>query len=200
MDMGQMLLQMGIERPKLPSKLKDPNAPKDAFPRDSLNPENNWTDTYGHTITRSGWGLWNNYHDISAGFFPGTDTARLGNYTPIDLLKMKNGKKITTATEWWHERRPEILKDVQDELYGSVPSDSVLPKVNFKIKITKGGKGNSAYIEKQITGDIDVSRYPEVRNKPVFLQFCELRLLQPDRFLCWLYSEDLAIRLTGIGK
>lgn len=43
----------------------------------------------------------------------------------------------------------------------------MLPKVNFKIKITKGGKGNSAYIEKQITGDIDVSRYPEVRNKPV---------------------------------
>ena len=107
MDRDQMLFQLGIKLPTLPSKLKDPNAPANSMPADSTKPEGNWKDAYGHIITRSGWGLWNNYDDRADGLFPGKDSERVGKYTPINLLKNKNGKIITTAQEWWNGRRAE---------------------------------------------------------------------------------------------
>lgn len=167
-----MLSQLGIELPKLPPKLEDPNAPKKTFPVNTANPEGNWTDSTGNRdkpYSRSVFGLWNSYSDKSSGLFPGPDSARLGDYTPINLLKMKNGKVITTAEEWWEKRRPEIEKDVQEQLYGKIPSENILPKVTWDVKTSTGGKGNSAYIQKQITGTIDISRYPQVRNKPLIL-------------------------------
>ena len=167
MDHDQMLWQLGIKLPQLPPKLQDPNKPANAWPADKNNPDGNWTDDLKHTITRSSFGLWNNYSDKSAGFFPGPDSAKLGDYTPINLLKMKNGKVITTADEWWSMRSPEILKDLQEQLYGKIPPDSVLPKVTWSVTTTTGGKGSSAYIQKEITGTLDISCYPEVRNKPV---------------------------------
>ena len=143
-------------------QINDPNRP--AKPSsDKNNPEGNWTDAAKHTFARSAFGLWNNYSDKSAGFFPGQDSARLGNYSPINLLKMRNGKTITTVDEWWNLRRPEIFKDLQEQLYGKIPDDSILPKVTWSVVTSRGGTGSDAYIQKEITGTLDVSRYPEVR-------------------------------------
>ncbi|MGD0341615.1 MAG: BACON domain-containing protein [Bacteroidales bacterium] len=169
MDRDQMLAQLGIQLPKLPARLQDPNAPKNTFPANPANPEGNWTDSLRNPnkpYSRSAFGLWNNYSDRSAGFFPGPDSERVGNYTPINLLKMKNGKLITTADEWWNQRRPEIAKDIEDQLYGRIPAKEILPKVTWSVTTSTGGVGNSAYIQKEIVGTIDVSRYPQVRNKP----------------------------------
>jgi hypothetical protein len=33
-----------------------------------------------------------------------------------DLLKLKNGKKVTTAADWWNKRRPEIVEDFDREV------------------------------------------------------------------------------------
>lgn len=167
MDRDQMLYQLGITLPTLPSKLKDPRAPKNSMPADSSKPEGNWKDAYGHIITRSGWGLWNNYDDRADGFFPGKDSQLVGHYTPINLLKNKNGKIITTPKEWWNGRRTEILKDAQELLYGIPPPDSVLPKVEFSVSTYGGGEGENAYIQKEIYGAINISRYPMVRDTPV---------------------------------
>ncbi len=167
MDRDQMLYQLGITLPELPPKQQDPHAPSGAYPQDSLNPEGNWRDAAEHTIVRSAWGLWNNYSDRATGFFPGPDSARLGSYTPINLLKMHDGTLIQTPEEWWQKRRPEILKDVQTHLYGLIPPDSLLPKVTFSVRTSRGGHGNAAYIQKEITGTIDTSRYPALRKVPV---------------------------------
>ncbi|MCX6220242.1 MAG: BACON domain-containing protein [Bacteroidia bacterium] len=167
MDRDQMLQQLGIQFPELPSKLMDPNRPAEAFPSDKNNPEGNWTDAAKHTFARSAFGLWNNYSDRSVGFFPGQDSIRLGNYSSINLLKMRNGQTITTVDEWWNLRRPEILKDLQIQLYGKIPDDSILPKVTWSVVTSWGGTGSNAYIQKEIAGTLDISRYPEVRNKPV---------------------------------
>lgn len=170
MDRDQMLSQLGIELPLLPPKQEDPNAPEHAFPVNPANPEGNWTDSGRiNTITRSPFGLWNNYSDRSAGLFPGPDSARVGDYTPIDLLRMKNGRIITTPEEWWNKRRPEIKKDLEEELYGKMPDEKILPKVTWEVKTSTGGRGNGAFVQKEITGIIDVSRYPRVRNKPVIM-------------------------------
>jgi hypothetical protein len=170
MDRDQMLEQLNIELPVLPPKLQDPNAPPNTFPTDPDNPEGNWTDSLRNPdapISRSIFGLWNNYSDKSSGMFPGPDSARLGDYTPIDLLKMKNGKIITTPEEWWEKRRPEIKKDIEDQMYGRIPPEEILPAVSWSVSTSAGGSGNSAYVQKEIAGTIDISRYPEVRNKPV---------------------------------
>jgi hypothetical protein len=166
-DRDQMLWQLGITFPSLPSKLSDPNAPEGAYPSDESNPEGNWRDAENNTITRSGHGLWNNYDDYSAGFFPGPDSARVGTYTPIDLLQMKDSNYIiSTIDEWWNIRRPEILKDVREQVWGTIPHDSILPLVTWSVLTTTWGSGSSAYIQKEITGTIDISRYPYVRDVP----------------------------------
>lgn len=155
MDRDQMMWQLGISFPSLPSKLKDVNAPSDAWPANPSNPEGNWTDSSNHIITRSGFGLWNNYNENKAGV-----------YTPIDLLKMKDGTPVTTTDQWWNQRRPEILKDIQEELWGVIPPDSILPKVTFTVVTSTVGIGSIAYIQKNITGIIDISRDPAVRDIP----------------------------------
>ncbi len=167
MDRDQMLSQLGITLPVLPPKLKDANAPKTAFPVDSAKPEGNWKDAHNHIITRSAFGLWNNYDDRSTGFFPGKDSIRAGNYTPINLLKCKNGKIISNPEEWWDIRRKEILRDAQELLYGVFPPDSILPGVTFTVTNYAGGEGANAFIQKEIVGTIDISRYPAVRDTPV---------------------------------
>ena len=165
-DRDQMMWQLGIAFPSLPAKLDDPNAPPDAYPSNSSNPEGNWTDPEGHTITRSGFGLWSNYDDRYYGFFPGPDSEKVGNYSKIDLLKMHDGTIITTPEQWWSMRRPEILEDIQEEVWGVVPPASVLPQVTWSVTTSTGGSGSSAYKQKVITGTIDISRYPAVRNVP----------------------------------
>jgi hypothetical protein len=167
-DRDQMMSQLGITFPILPVKTADTNRPAGAYPKDPNNIAGDWTDSLGlgNTITVSGWGLWNNYGDRWTGLFPGRDSNRVGNYTPIDLLKMKNGTLITTADDWWNLRRPEIYKDITQQFWGVIPPDSVWPKITWSVSTTTGGTGNSAYIQRTITGFIDSSRYPGVRNVP----------------------------------
>ncbi len=165
-DRDQMMYQLGIKFPVLPPKLQDTLAPPNTWPVNSGDPEGNWTDSAGNTITRSGFSLWNNYNDFSAGFFPGPDSEKVSSYTPIDLLKMNNGTVITTEDQWWNERRPELLKDVQEQLWGVIPPDSILPDVTWIVSDTLIRSGFSAYRQKIITGNIDVSGYPAVRDTP----------------------------------
>ncbi|MEI9944412.1 MAG: BACON domain-containing protein [Chitinophagaceae bacterium] len=155
-DRDQMMSQVGVFFPKVLPRLEDKNAAKNSWPVDPKNPEGNWTDSGAHVISRSSFGMWNNY-----------DEALAGNYTPINLLKMKNGTIITTANDWWTKRRPEMFYDIQNEIWGFTPDKSVLPSVKFSVKTTTGGKGNNAYIQKEITGKIDLSRYPQVKDTPV---------------------------------
>jgi hypothetical protein len=35
---------------------------------------------------------------------------------------------------WWNERRPEIVEDMEREVYGRVPKD--LPKVSWRVTVT----------------------------------------------------------------
>jgi hypothetical protein len=155
MDRDQMMWQLGISFPDLVPKLEDPHAPANAWPADSANPEGNWTDAMHRTFTRSGFGLWNNYDDNKTGV-----------YTPIDLLKMDDGMPISSPEQWWNLRRPEIFREVCEEVWGVIPPDSILSDVTFSTVESKGEAAGLVYIQKIITGNIDVSRYPQVRNVP----------------------------------
>jgi hypothetical protein len=76
-----------------------------------------------------------------------------------DILTTKNGKKISTAEGWWKQRRPEIVEDMEREVYGRLPKN--IPTVKWTVKITdREFVGWTPVIAKQLTGHVDNSEYP----------------------------------------
>jgi lysophospholipase L1-like esterase len=70
-----------------------------------------------------------------------------------DALTLKNGKKVTTPAEWWHERRPEIVEDFERDVLGRVPPN--VPKVTWTVASTVNSKaGVFPVIEKQVVGHV----------------------------------------------
>ena len=78
-----------------------------------------------------------------------------------DVLTLRNGKKVTTADQWWKLRRPEIVEDFDREVLGRVPKD--VPKVTWTVTNTVNATlGSRAVVGKQLVGHVDNSSYPEV--------------------------------------
>jgi hypothetical protein len=76
-----------------------------------------------------------------------------------DILTLKNGKKVTDANMWWNQRRPELVEDIEREIYGRIPKN--VPKVTWTVKITdKEFVGRTPVIAKQLVGHVDNSEYP----------------------------------------
>ncbi|MBO0861727.1 MAG: hypothetical protein J2P21_25220 [Chloracidobacterium sp.] len=182
-----MLCQLGITLPTLPPRIQDTNAPPNAFPRDPANTEGNWTDPRGHTVVRTAFGQWHTYDSYSldtdlATRMLGGAMAPFGyygpfsnlRYTDIELFRMKDGTPVLSTEDWWIKRRPEILKDVQDNLYGHIPDRSLWPSITWSVgAVTTGAANGFAFKQKVITGTIDTSSYPEIRNSPMIQ--CTLR-------------------------
>src|SRR5207302_8210776 len=76
-----------------------------------------------------------------------------------DALTLQSDKKVTTATEWWQERRPEIVEDFEREVFGRVPPN--VPKVTWTVTSTVNSKaGVFPVVEKQLVGRGAISRNP----------------------------------------
>lgn len=76
-----------------------------------------------------------------------------------EVLTLKNGKKVTTPAMWWNERRPEIVEDMDREVYGRLPNN--IPKVTWTVKVTDKEMINRIpVIAKRIVGHVDNSSYP----------------------------------------
>ncbi|MFL6417756.1 MAG: alpha/beta hydrolase family protein [Bryobacteraceae bacterium] len=79
-----------------------------------------------------------------------------------DVLTLKNGKKVTTAKDWWTKRRPEIVEDFDREIYGRMPKNT--PKVNWEVTGTeKETNGGVEVTTKHLLGHVDNSSYPLVK-------------------------------------
>jgi hypothetical protein len=172
-DRLQMLWQLGITRPTLPPRAQDPNRPPNATPVDPTNTEGNWTDPLGHTVVRGDFGQWITYDDSTGP--DGGAVSPFGDYGPtarprypdIPLLVMNDGTPVRTPEDWWTRRRPEIQQAVRDDLYGHVPHPSRWPAITWSVGATTTGTANGvAYQERVVTGAIDVSGYPQIRDVP----------------------------------
>lgn len=76
-----------------------------------------------------------------------------------DVLTTKNGKKVTNAKAWWQKRRPELIDDIENEMYGKLPNK--IPKVTWAVKVTdKEYVRRTPVIAKQLVGHVDNSEYP----------------------------------------
>lgn len=78
-----------------------------------------------------------------------------------DILITKNGSKVNTADMWWKLRRPEIVEDMEREVYGRPPKN--IPKVTWEVKIIDHEfifPGFIPVVVKQMIGHVDNSEYP----------------------------------------
>jgi hypothetical protein len=90
------------------------------------------------------------------------DEAKVKPHAPLpDPLVLKNGKRVTSAKQWWNQRRAEIVEDFDREMYGRMPK--VTPKVNWEVtSTTNEEKYGTQVVTKQLTGHVDNSSYPQV--------------------------------------
>jgi len=92
-----------------------------------------------------------NYDEAKANPYP--------NYP--EILTLNNGRKVTTAEQWYKLRRPEIIEDFEREVYGRVPKN--VPQVSWKVKVLDRERvGFIPVIAKQIIGHVDNSAYPSI--------------------------------------
>ena len=98
-------------------------------------------------------------------YYANYDEAKANPYPDLpDPLTLKNGKKVTKASDWWSERRPEIVEDFDREIYGRVPK--VTPPVKWEIASTTPEKnGDVDVLTKKLVGVVDNSSYPDIEVK-----------------------------------
>jgi hypothetical protein len=76
-----------------------------------------------------------------------------------DALRLNNGSMVTTAKEWWDQRRPQIVDDFEQYVYGRVPKH--VPSVRWTVVATdKEIIGGHPVIAKELVGHVDNSSYP----------------------------------------
>ena len=104
-----------------------------------------------------------NGNDAKASNAANYDEAKANPYTILpDAFTLKNGKKITTPTEWWHQRRPEIVEDFDKEIYGRVPKNT--PKVNWEVvSVLDTMNGDFPVKTKKLIGHVDNSSFPDIK-------------------------------------
>jgi hypothetical protein len=76
-----------------------------------------------------------------------------------EILTTKNGEKVTTPEMWWNVRRPEIVEDIEREVYGRLPEN--IPAVKWEVEITDYEYvGWTPVVAKKLVGHVDNSKYP----------------------------------------
>ena len=71
-----------------------------------------------------------------------------------DVLKMKDGTKVTSADQW-PKRRAEIAEDFEREVYGRIPAN--VPKVTWEVtEVKRGESGGIPTITRTLEADVNV--------------------------------------------
>jgi hypothetical protein len=103
-----------------------------------------------------------NNHDPNALNKPNYDDSKANPFPNLpDPIVLNNGRRVSTAEEWWKVRRPQIVEYFDEDIYGRVPKD--VPKVRWDVVSTSDDKaGDVPVIIKHIVGHVDNSSYPQI--------------------------------------
>ena len=112
----------------------------------------------GITSVRPGWDGYDqggpnggNYDEFKANPYP---------FYP-EVLETFAGKKVETAEQWWKERRPELVRAFEDEVYGRVPDN--VPAIRWKVvKEEKMMLEDIPCLYRELAGVADNSAYPAI--------------------------------------
>lgn len=98
-----------------------------------------------------------------------------------EVLRLRNGKAVKSAREWWGKRRAEIVEDFEREVVGRVPAN--VPRVSWRVV---SSETTAAGVEKKLVGhvgegvDIDLTLVTPAGAKgkvPVMILFAYPRFL-----------------------
>ena len=114
-------------------------------------------DALGLKATRPG----ANNRDPDSPLYPNYDEAK-ANPDPLpDPLALPDGKRVTSAAAWRSVRRPQIVKAMEDDLYGHRPA--ALPKVTWTLTATrKTDEYGVPAVEKTLDGALDNAADPAI--------------------------------------
>ena len=92
-----------------------------------------------------------NYDDSAANPFP--------DYP--EILRLNDGRPVTTPETWWKQRRPQIVEDFEREVLGRVPPNP--PGITWTVTRTVNDYvGPYPVIARELTGHADNSACPEI--------------------------------------
>ncbi len=80
------------------------------------------------------------------------DETKLKPYTLPDPLVLANGQRVRDARTWQRQRRPEIMRLYETEIFGRVPASA--PKVTWRVTGTDAAARGGAVVVKRIAGTI----------------------------------------------
>jgi hypothetical protein len=96
-------------------------------------------------------------------YYANYDDSKANPYPNLpDPLVLKNGEKVRTAQMWWEQRRPEIVADFDQEVYGRVPVK--VPTVDWEVvSSTRTNQGDVPVLTKRLVGHVDNSSCPDIQ-------------------------------------
>ena len=113
-----------------------PSIPRQPAP----NPSNLGNDGNGNPLRKA----------LKTGHVSNYDESEVAPYTLPDPLVMASGQRVKNATEWRTQRRPEILRAYQTEIYGRIPANT--PKVTWEVAETNPSAKENTAIMRRVVG------------------------------------------------
>ena len=99
---------------------------------------------------------------LKTGHVSNYDEAKVPPYTLPDPLVLANGTPVRDASTWRKQRRPEILRLYETEIYGRVPAAA--PKVTWNVAEVDPAAREGAAIRKRVIGKIgSETNAPEIK-------------------------------------
>ena len=77
------------------------------------------------------------------------DESKVPAYELPDPLILENGEKVTTPGQWWQQRRPELLRLFEEDIYGKVPGH--LQHMSFRVRSVNRQALEGQATRKQVT-------------------------------------------------
>jgi hypothetical protein len=89
---------------------------------------------------------------LKTGHVSNYDEAKVAPYTLPDPLVLSNGKPVRDARTWTTQRRAEIIRLYETEIYGRVPAGT--PRVTWQVAETDPKARDGAAMRKRIVGTV----------------------------------------------
>ena len=89
---------------------------------------------------------------LKTGHVSNYDEAKVAPFTLPDPLVLANGKPVRDRQTWVTERRPEILRMYETEIYGRMPAKT--PAVTWQVAETDAKAREGAAVMKKIVGTV----------------------------------------------
>lgn len=106
------------------------------------NPTNLGSDANGNPLRKA----------LATGHVSNYDESKVAPYTLPDPLVLASGRPVRDAKTWKDERRAEIVRLYENEIYGRVPASA--PKVRWEVTGTDPGARDGAARLKRVVGHI----------------------------------------------